>query len=485
MQLRSSRVTPVKGASQNGSCATTNGVASNPQRKSRVNMEEGGASSQQQQSRAYIFLHYTLVPFGMLTVIPNLTLILWFTTVSCDGSYTVFLQHMAKHDVIGGLALIWMEAYSQMTWDVWAVLLSYCVFALILMVAVPGPEVHGPLTPKGNIPVYKDNGCRCYVLTLISFAALTYVLYVNGLTPTVVYDKLAGYLLATNILGHILCIYLLWKGINNPTTTDSGSSGNVLFDYYWGTDLYPRVYGVDVKVFTNCRFGMTVWPLLILIYCLKSYELHGFVDSAWLSCALQLVYISKFFWWEAGYYGSIDIIVDRAGYMLCWGCLCYIPGMYASVSMYLVRHPLQLGPLYTSLILVAGTAAILVNYWADYQRQVTRQTRGKTLIWGKTPRLIHAKYELEQGEVKDSILLVSGFWAVARHFNYIPEILLAFFWSLPALFTHLMPYSYVIYLTILLTHRAYRDDEKCFKKYGKYWEKYCQLVPYKMLPGIL
>ena len=223
---------------------------------------------------------------------------------------------MAKHDVIGGLALIWMEAYSQMTWDVWAVLLSYCVFALILMVAVPGPEVHGPLTPKGNIPVYKDNGCRCYVLTLISFAALTYVLYVNGLTPTVVYDKLAGYLLATNILGHILCIYLLWKGINNPTTTDSGSSGNVLFDYYWGTDLYPRVYGVDVKVFTNCRFGMTVWPLLILIYCLKSYELHGFVDSAWLSCALQLVYISKFFWWEAGYYGSIDIIVDRAGYML-------------------------------------------------------------------------------------------------------------------------------------------------------------------------
>ena len=111
-----------------------------------------------------------------------------------------------------------------MTWDVWAVLLGYCAFALILMVVVPGPEVHGPMTPKGNIPVYKDNGCRCYVLTLISFAALTYVLYVNGLTPTVVYDKLAGYLLATNILGHIICIYLLWKGINNPTIQSLWSS---------------------------------------------------------------------------------------------------------------------------------------------------------------------------------------------------------------------------------------------------------------------
>jgi 7-dehydrocholesterol reductase len=33
-----------------------------------------------------------------------------------------------------------------------------------------------------------------------------------------------------------------------------------------------------------------------------------------------------------------------------------------------------------------------------------------------------------QGEVKDTILLMDGWWSVSRHFHYVPEILAAFFW---------------------------------------------------------
>lgn len=29
-----------------------------------------------------------------------------------------------------------------------------------------------------------------------------------------------------------------------------------------GTELYPRIFGFDVKVFTNCRFGMMYWALV-------------------------------------------------------------------------------------------------------------------------------------------------------------------------------------------------------------------------------
>jgi protein-S-isoprenylcysteine O-methyltransferase Ste14 len=47
-----------------------------------------------------------------------------------------------------------------------------------------------------------------------------------------------------------------------------------------------------------------------------------------------------------------------------------------------------------------------------------------------------------------------------------------------------MPYFYVFFLTILLFHRAKRDDVKCRLKYGKYWEEYCKTVPYKVIPGI-
>lgn len=47
-----------------------------------------------------------------------------------------------------------------------------------------------------------------------------------------------------------------------PSGPDCGSSGRgFIFDYYWGTELYPRLGGVDVKRFVNCRFSMTYWML--------------------------------------------------------------------------------------------------------------------------------------------------------------------------------------------------------------------------------
>lgn len=91
---------------------------------------------------------------------------------------------------------------------------------------------------------------------------------------------------------------------------------------------------------------------------------------------------------------------------------------------------------------------------------------------------------LSVGEEKSSILLVSGFWGLARHFHYLPEIGLAFFWTLPAGFTHVLPYSYVLFLTVLLIHRTYRDDIKCTEKYGKYWTQYKEKVPYRIIPFI-
>lgn len=35
-----------------------------------------------------------------------------------------------------------------------------------------------------------------------------------------------------------------------------------------------------------------------------------------------------------------------------------------------------------------------------------------------------------------------------------------------------------------LQDRAFRDDERCRAKYGKYWAKYSTLVPYKMIPYV-
>jgi 7-dehydrocholesterol reductase len=177
--------------------------------------------------------------------------------------------------------------------------------------------------------------------------------------------------------------------------------------------------------------------------------------------------------------------MDRAGYYICWGCLVYLPALYPSVSLYLVAKPIVLGIPVALLILACGALSIYINYDVDRQKLAVRTSDGQCLVWGKKPTLIRAKYTLESGETKESLLLASGWWGLARHFHYVPEILLAFFWTVPAApASQLMPFTYVIYLTILLTHRSYRDDRRCEDKYGAYWQEYRKAVPARIIPFV-
>lgn len=79
---------------------------------------------------------------------------------------------------------------------------------------------------------------------------------------------------------------------------------------------------------------------------------------------------------------------------------------------------------------------------------------------------------------------MSGFWGVARHVNYLGDLLMGLAWCLPCGFGHLLPYFYIIYFTWLLVHRERRDDAMCHARYGADWEAYRARVPYRILPGV-
>ncbi|XP_052243293.1 uncharacterized protein LOC127853110 isoform X2 [Dreissena polymorpha] len=458
----------------------SNGVISNGFHGYKEGYETLEKSGVRRRS-VYLFNHF-FFPLVMVGLTPQIVMLCWYTNVKFGGSYSALITHFRSHSVFGTLLKMWSELSNINTFTV-GVIFGYFAWALFWMVVLPGKEVRGPVTPKGNTPVYKDNGFLHYCVTMAGFAILTTVLKYNGLTPTVVYDRFGELLAFMNVFALCFVFLLYIKGITRPSTSDSGkTAGGFFFDYYWGTELYPRICGIDVKVFTNCRFGMTVWPLMCCIYALKSYELHGFVDSMFVTTILQLTYITKFFTWEAGYMHTIDIILDRAGFYICWGCLCWLPSMYPSVSLYLVSHPVRLGTPLASSILIVGLIYVLINYLADLQRQDVRKANGDCLVWGRKPDLIRAKYRIEGGEVRESILLASGWWGLSRHFHYIPEILLSFFWTVTTGFENVLPYTYLIVLVILLTHRSFRDEQKCSLKYGIYWQEYCTKVKHRIIP---
>src|SRR5262249_51754931 len=125
----------------------------------------------------------------------------------------------------------------------WSILAIFAATQLLFMKMVPGKEFKGPPSPKGNIPVYKANGVLSYVLTIAIFCLTSF--YLRWFDAAILYDNLGGILGALNLFSLFYCLFLYVKGRFFPSSTDNGITGNFIFDYYWGTELYPRLAGWD------------------------------------------------------------------------------------------------------------------------------------------------------------------------------------------------------------------------------------------------
>src|SRR6185369_11293334 len=137
-----------------------------------------------------------------------------------------------------------------------------------------------------------------------------------------------------------------------------------------------------------------------------------------------------------------------------------------------------------TVLSTVGLGALVTNYVADRQRQRVRDTDGQTRVWGRPPKILRVRYTTADGTEHESVLLASGFWGLARHFHYLPELTLALTWAISVGTRAVLPYLYVVFLTILLVDRAHRDELRCRAKYGASWDEYCRLVPWRIVPGI-
>ena len=82
-------------------------------------------------------------------------------------------------------------------------------------------------------------------------------------------------------------------------------------------------------------------------------------------------------------------------------------------------------------------------------------------------------------------VLVSGFWGVSRHVNYLGEIAmgvgLALALGRPSM---LAPWLYPLYYVALLVPRERADDRRCAAKYGPLWDRYRSQVRWRIVPRL-
>lgn len=253
----------------------------------------------------------TVGPLFLITVSPIFVIIMHHTLADLSGSLAMFWSNFRTEGMVFYIYSVWPSCRVSYVWKMVGI---FMVLQLAILKLLPGKKYRGPITPSGCIPEYTVNGVQAFFLTISLFVIGAYLNLFNG---GVLYDYLGNILSSMNVFGLVLCALLYLKGRFFPSSTDSGTSGNPVFDYYWGTELYPRILGWDVKQFTNCRCGMMFWGVFLVSCLYKQYELYGELsESLIVNVALQLIYITKFFYWESGYLSTIDIMHDRAGFML-------------------------------------------------------------------------------------------------------------------------------------------------------------------------
>jgi len=331
----------------------------------------------------------------------------------------------------------------------------------------------GPTNVDGFTPSYQGNGFLYYLVSL----TLTFlVCFTLKDFPLQLRDNFIPFIMTCNIFGFLFVLYLYFKDKDDyyQKEEDDKQGMSSLFKFYRGLKFHPRILNVDIKQLTNCRFGMMLWQFLIIIFGFASYQVYGWNLAIWVSIILQSIYIAKFFYWETGYFNTLDITLDRGGYYICWGCLVFLPVIYTFTTYYLSYYPSYLNSALLIGILCLGLYFIYLNYQVDAQKEQFKADNQKE-IWGEKPKFL---------EKDGRKLLLSGWWGKTRHMNYTFEIGLSACWCAVALPLGVLPFTYLFYIIALLVHRIYRDEKKCSDKYGDFWKEYCGKVAYRLIPNI-
>ncbi|EAU85665.2 C-14 sterol reductase [Coprinopsis cinerea okayama7 len=373
----------------------------------------------------------------------------------------------------------WKSLYDQEAALIYAAWYAFCVGSWAIL---PGDWIEGTTLRTGEKKKYKINAFSTFLLAM---GITTGWILRNGPESfTFIYTKWVGFVTAALINSFIQAVFVYVMSFRpGRLLALGGNSGNFIYDWFIGRELNPSIGSFDIKSFNELRPGLILWVLInISMVCEQAVRRGGFhnvTDSMWLVLAFETWYVADALYNEPAVFTTMDIVSDGFGFMLSVGDLAWVPFVYTIQARYLAFHPIELG-------IPATIAIILTNLLGYY---IFRDSNGEKNDFrnGKNPKTRNddAWIDLKWMPTKRGTkLLISGWWGLCQHPNYLGDLIMALAWSLPTGFNTPVTYFYPIYFTILLLHRQNRDDEACHAKYGDDWLEYKKKVPYKIFPYI-
>ncbi|XP_067831812.1 delta(14)-sterol reductase TM7SF2 isoform X1 [Heptranchias perlo] len=358
-------------------------------------------------------------------------------------------------------------------WDLDAFLLVLGWFSLqaVLYMLPLGKVTQGMPLQDGTRLSYRINGLHAFAITSL----LVGVGIFGGLRLSSVHDRCVQLAVSAMIVSFSLSAFLYARSLCVPESAlaPGGNSGNPLYDFFIGHELNPRIGSFDLKYFCELRPGLIGWLVINLAMLMKESELRGSPSLAMILVnSFQLLYVLDALWHEEAVLTTMDIVNDGFGFMLAFGDLTWVPFMYSLQAHFLVSHPQELAVTTAVVIVLLNALGYFIFRSANSQKNTFRRNPSDPKVAG-----------LETiATATGRQLLVSGWWGLVRHPNYLGDLIMALAWSLPCGLAHILPYFYVTYFTVLLIHREARDEHQCRRKYGSAWNEYCKRVPYRIFP---
>ncbi|XP_059566134.1 delta(14)-sterol reductase TM7SF2 isoform X2 [Myotis daubentonii] len=267
---------------------------------------------------------------------------------------------------------------------------------------------------------YPINGFQALVLT-----ALLVGLGVSaGLPLGMLTEMLLPLAWVATLTAFIFSLLLYLKALMAPASAlaPGGNSGNPVYDFFLGRELNPRFGSFDCKYFCELRPGLIGWVLINLALLVQEAGLRGSPSLAmWLVNGFQLLYVGDALWHEEAVLTTMDITHDGFGFMLAFGDLAWVPFTYSLQAQFLLYHPQPLELPTASVICLVNAVGYYIFRGANSQKNTFRKNPSDPRVAG-----------LETiSTATGRQLLVSGWWGMVRHPNYLGDLIMALAWSLP------------------------------------------------------
>lgn len=343
------------------------------------------------------------------------------------------------------------------------------VYALItlLHLVVPARHVAGYVKGLDGAPLrYRLNGLRVLVVAVALWAAVSHF----GVLPwDFIYTHRVASFASACAIGLVFSVAVV---AGAPQTGRSLPA-----DFFFGRTENPQWFGnrIDAKMWLYL-VGAVMLALNLL--AAAAHHVMAFGDD---SNAGVFVYVALFFWFiceylffEEVHLYTYDFFAERLGFKLGWGCLTFYPYFYG-VGLLSMAGDAPAHPPTWSIVVAA---VVFFCGWFLARGANMQKFTFKTRPTAKFLGLIEPKTVEGDGRA----LLISGFWGLSRHINYLGEFLMASGLALALGTAAPLAWLYPLYYLLLLVPRQFDDDRRCAAKYGPLWSEYKRLVPRRIVP---